>query len=117
MTAARQWSHGDQPTAAMMTLYSTALTEAHDSLGDVAVNPLYRKVSEAEFTIRHTLRYLHFTSTGAVVDPAGVGKEVGLSEDGDTGKGVLDLESVSWLAYGSLYWVTGVSACVEDWEP
>ena len=117
MTVPRQWSHGDAPTAADMTAYSTSLTEAHTALGDVAIQPLYVKLSYAEFTIRHTYRYLHFTSNGKLVDPAGVNAEIGLSEDEDAGKGVLDLESVHWLGYGAIYYVTGVSACVEDWEP
>ena len=117
MTYPRQWAHGDKPTAADMNAYSTALTEAHNSLGDVAVHLLCLKVSEAQYTIRHTHRYLHFTSTGKLVDPTAVNEDTGLSEDGNTNKGVLDLETVGWLAYGALYFVTGVSACVEDWEP
>lgn len=117
MTAVRQWSHGDQPTAALMNLYATALTEAHDSLGEGAVQMLALKLSEAQFCLVHAYRYLHFTSSGSLVDPAGLQQEVGLSEDGESGHGVLDLDSVGWLAYGALYWVTGVSACVEDYEP
>lgn len=117
MTVPREWAHGDAPTAADMTSYSTALTEAHTALGDIAVQPLYVKISEAEFCLRHIYRYLHFTSSGKLVDPAGVNDAIGLSEDGDTNHGVLDLESVHWLGYGAYYYVTGVSACVEDWEP
>lgn len=117
MTAVLQWSHGDQLTAAELNLYATALTETHDSLGDYAVQELTLKVSEAQFCVVHTRRYLHYTSNGKLVDPAGLRDEIGLSEDGGSGHGVLDLESLGWLAYGALYWVTGVSACAEDYEP
>lgn len=116
MTTPKQWAHGDRVTHTEMNKYGTALTEAHDSLGDAAMNPLCLIISEAEFCLRHTYRYLHFTSTGQLVDPTGARDPVGLSEDADTNKGVLDLESLGWLAYGALYTVTGVSACVEDWE-
>lgn len=116
MTAPKQWAHGDRVTHTEMNKYGTALTEAHTALGDVAVNPLYVIISEAEFCIRHTYRYLHFTSTGELVDPTGAQDAVGLSEDPDLNKGVIDLESLGWLPYGALYFVTGVSACTEDWE-
>jgi hypothetical protein len=115
MTVPRQWAHGDQPTATLMNQYAAALTEAHDSLGEYAIQPLRLKSSEAEFSLLHTWRYLHFTSSGALVDPAGVAKEIGLSED-ETGRGVLDLDG-TWVAYGAVYHVRGCSACVEDYEP
>lgn len=115
MTVPRQWAHGDQPTAGLMNLYAAALNEAHASLGDAAMQLLRLKSSEAEFSVLHTWRYLHFTSTGALVDPAGVEDEIGLSED-ETGRGVLDLDG-TWVAYGAVYHVRGVSACIEDWEP
>lgn len=116
MTLPRQWSHGDQPTHTMMNAFSTSLTEAHTNIGDVALNCLYLKGSEATFYLLHCYRYLHFQSNGEIIDLAGIGKTVSLSE-GDDGYGVLDLETVGWLAYGALYKVTGVSVCCEDWEP
>ena len=116
MTAPKQWAHGDRVTHTEMNKYGTALTEAHDSLGDAAVNPLNLIISNAEFCIRHTYRYLHYTSVGELVDPAGLRDNVALSEDDEINKGVLDLESLGWLSYGAIYYVTGVSACTEDWE-
>lgn len=116
MTVPRQWNHGDRPTAADMNLYATSLNEAHTALGDAGINVLYPTASEAVFTLLHTQRWLHYKSNGKLVDPVGLETEIGLSED-DNGYGVLDLETVSWLAYGALYWVTGVSACCESWEP
>lgn len=117
MTVPRQWSHGDRPTHTELNKYGTALTEAHATLGDVALNPLYVKRSEAEFTVRHTYRYLRFTSTGQIVDPTGANDPTGLSESEGADYGAFDLDTLGWLAYGALYFVTGVSACAEDWEP
>ncbi len=116
MTTPKTWTFRDAVPAAELNKISTSLTEAHTLLGDAGLNPLCRKSSEATFYMRHTHRFLHFASSGKIKDPSGIGEDVGISEDSDTGHGVHDLESVSWLTYGMLYLVSGVSCCVEHWE-
>ena len=116
MTTVRTWAHGDRPTHTDMNTYGTSLTEAHTAMGDVAWQWLYPKGSEATFTGLHTHRYLKFQSNGEIVDPSGINAPVSISED-ETGFGVYDLDQLTWLAYGGMYTVTGVSVCCEDWMP
>ena len=116
MTTPKVWTFRNPVPAVELNKIGTAATEAHTLLGDAGLNPLCRKSSEAVFYIRHTHRFLHFGSNGKIVDPAAIGKDIGLSEEADTGHGVYDLDSVAWLTYGMLYRVTGVSCCLEHWE-
>ena len=116
MTTPKVWTFRDVVPAAELNKIGTALTEAHALLGDAGLNPLCLKSSEATFHIRHTHRFLYFGSNGKIQDPAGLGDDVGVSEDSATGHGVHDLDSVSWLTYGMLYRVVGVSCCIEHWE-
>lgn len=116
MTTPKVWVFRDPVPAAELNKIGTSSTEAHVLLGDAGLNPLCLKASEAVFHIRHTHRFLHFSSNGKLVDPWGVEADVGLSEDGETNHGVHDLDSVGWLAYGLLYRVTGVSCCLEHPE-
>lgn len=116
MTTVKTWVHGDRPTHTEMNAYGTALNEAHAKMGDVALMWLWPKGSEATFTCLHTHRYLKFQSNGEIVDPTGASKSISISED-ESGYGVYDLDQIKWLTYGSLYIVTGVSVCCEDWMP
>lgn len=59
-------------------------------------------------TIFHTYKYLVYGSTGQIVDPSGVGTAITIS-DPDTGYGIYDLEGVSWMTYGMMYRVEGVT--------
>lgn len=113
MTQASQWVVGQLPTAALMNRYSTALNEAHALLGDSAINVVADKASEAVYYLVHTYRFLQFKSQGQIEDVAGVGASVGLTET--TGQAVYDLDSISWLSYGMMYRVTGVTSCMEYW--
>lgn len=65
---------------------------------------------------RHQHRYLLYDSTGQLEDPTGVNDPVTLS-DPDSGLGILDLETVEWLAPGRLYRITGCQAAWERREP
>jgi hypothetical protein len=114
----KQWSRGDVPTAAQMNQYSTALTAAHEVVGDTAVNPVIQQgVSEARFFLRHTHRYLFFRSQGQIEDPNGVEDPVSLSEQKSGAVTRFDLDDVGWLNYGMIYMVTGCSQCMEDSAP
>lgn len=117
MTQAPQWVVGQVPTATLMNQYGTALNEAHVLLGDSAVNGAAYdpKTSGTVFYLRHTHRFLLYHSTGQIVDFAKVGDSVALSSPNGATQGVYDLETVSWLTYGMLYSVTGVSTCMEYW--
>lgn len=110
------FSHAQYPTAAGLNSIGTALNSAHNAMGDSALSAGCLKASSATFFFVHTHRYLHFSSTGALRDVRGVFPDVSLSES-DSGVGVLDLDTISWLGYGTLYMVTGVSACLESAEP
>lgn len=77
-----------------------------------AYNPehgIHNLQTEGSFlTIFHTYQYLVFGSTGQIIDPSGVGDPIGLS-DPDSGFGVYELEGISWLTYGMMYRVEGVT--------
>ena len=108
------WQHGDYVTASELNKYGATLDAAHDALGDVALNfPTLADVSSAVFTMPHMKRYLWFRSTGAIVDPAGIGETVSISDENNAPT-KYDLNSVSWLYYGMIYHVTGVAWCLES---
>lgn len=113
--AMRTWVHGDKPTAAQINAFKTDLDAAHTALGDYAWNVGCKTVSESVFHFVHARRYLHFGSSGALVDVFGNYDDVSLSSGAD-GWGTLDLDTVSWLSYGTFYKVTGVSWAIEDGE-
>ena len=112
----KTWKHGDTDvSAANLTEYSTALTAAHTLLGDTAQVYAVHLASSAFFHIWHTHRYLWFKSAGQIVSIDGA-NTVGLSEPTGGGTGMVDLDTLDWLQYGQLYTVSGVSACIEDYE-
>ncbi len=109
------WQEGDKPTATILNEYRTALIEAHDGLGDLAGWSIAQiRISEAQFVLLHTHRFLHFTSVGELTALDGSNAQ-DINED-ESGVGVLDLDTVAWLVYGELYRVNGVSVCIEDWS-
>lgn len=110
------FAHGEYPLAADLNEFSDALDEIHDVLGDVAINmAVPADISEAVFTLVHKSRYLFFGSVGIIHDPSGVGEDVSISEGEDGSATKFDLDSgVSWLVYGAIYQVTGVSFCAES---
>lgn len=114
------FSHGDFVTAADINQFKTTLDAAKAAL-NVGSPALPMQVaadhaSSGEFWVWHCYRYLHYGSNGALVDQDGVYPDVSLSED-ENELGVLDLDSLGWLAYGRVYKVTGVTWCQEDLEP
>lgn len=109
------WVQGDYPTAAEINKYGTTLDTAHTALGDVAINwPTLANVSSGVFMFAHIKRYLWFQSNGSIVDMSGGGETVSISEDSSGAPTKYDLNSVSWLYYGLIYKVTGVSWCMES---
>jgi hypothetical protein len=105
----------EKPTAAKLNALADVIAEAYVILGDVGTEfPAEGQWGSGQvWRMVHVYRYLHFSSSGAIVDPTGVNPDVSISED-DTGQGVLDLDTVSWLAYGQLYKLTGISWCMES---
>lgn len=108
------WVHGETPTAAEINKYGATLDAAHDALGDVALNfPTLADVSSAVFVLPHRHRYLWFRSTGAIEDMSGSGDSVSISDENNAPT-KYDLNSVSWLYYGLVYRVVGVSWALES---
>lgn len=108
------WQHGDLPSATILNEYRDSLIAAHDALGDLAGwSVAQENISEASYVLLHTWRYLHFVSNGELLDIYS-GNKVDINED-ESGQGRLDLDTIDWLVYGSLYRVTGVTLCIEDW--
>lgn len=125
----KQWAHGDTVSHTNMQKYSDSLNAIYALCGDAPVNPAvlwsYEHFDATNFegsfyTFVHRHRYLWFKSTGAIVDPVREADPAGVAGEDDTGLtenqtnyGIYDLESISWLTYGALYYVTGTSAA---WE-
>ena len=115
-TAPDTWSHGDRPTAAKVNKWKTDLDEIHGTAGDRAIN-LPCGVDDAATRIYfiHRFRYLHFLAdAGVITDPAGIGETVAIASDG--GFNVYDLDNVSWLTYGALYYVDECNTAIEYWQ-
>lgn len=110
------WAHGNKPTAANLNEYKTAFDAANSAIAGGTVQLPAEHVSEAIFGVMHCYRYLHYGSSGALVDPTGQNESVSLSDD-DSGHGVLDLDGLGWMPYGRRYEVTGVTWCQEDVDP
>lgn len=112
-----QWSHGDQPTAALMQKYSDALNSLYTAIGTVGYNPatpFSQYEDTQEYTLAHSQRWLIYLSTGVIEDPAGVNDDVPLSNVGTGTINSYDLDQVPWLAYGQDYRVIGCSAVMES---
>lgn len=113
----RTFTHGDRPTAADMNEIKAQLDKARPLLeaGNIQL-PAERIEVGGSASFLRSYRYLHFWSNGLLVDPAGVAKDVSLSE-GENGRGVVDLDSLDWIPIGKYYRVEGVNFAQEDWEP
>ena len=95
---------------------------AYDGVGTDALNPgslfnaehsAHRLYTEGSvLTMYHRFKWLAYGSTGRIIDPSGLGADVSLS-DPDTGVGFYDLETISWLTYGMVFRVDGVTWAAE----
>lgn len=105
--------HGDYPLASTINSINDALDDAHDKMGDSARVYTVSIESSSIYTFFHKHKYLWFQSNGTIEDISGGGGEsVSISEEnGQPTK--YNLDSVSWLYYGLIYRVTGVSWCME----
>ena len=131
-----RFSHGDFPTKANLDTINDALDAIGEILSDGTTPqngeelPRYNpgvffnrekwtaggvNRDGSDYWILHKARYLHYVSTGSIVDTAGLETAVSLSNDASFN--VYDLDSVSWLAYGMMYKVTGVDFCMESTDP
>lgn len=110
MTTPHYWQHGDTVTVTRLNDMITAMDEVYAKTRDY---PLRFAVNHADngetFTIFKRGRYLHFGSNGTLEDPANVEPDVTLTEDADIERGTLDLDTIDWLATGSMFYVRSVS--------
>lgn len=112
-TPPRQWHHGDTPTAADMNIYSAGLTLLGALIRSLNWATPYSTMDDTQQVwLVHSKRYLHYVSTGEIIDPAGVGEAVSLSSPNavDT----YDLDEITWLLPGKLYQIVGCSCAFED---
>jgi hypothetical protein len=115
-TNPKVWAEGETPTKTELDKYKTALQEVEAVTGTVAVLMATPFQSSATFNLLRTRRYLHFRSNGVLADPAASEDDITLSENSDTGRGTLDLDT-TWVAYGQQFVCTGVNAVWHDDEP
>lgn len=109
------FQHGDIPVAADMNKYSDDLEAIHERMGDAiyafpAAHALPLEDHDQAYMV-HRYRWFWFQSNGTLVDAADSANTVTLTED--TEPTLLDLNGVSWMYPGKLYYVTGVTWCME----
>lgn len=115
-----EFVHGNIPTGADMNKYKDALDAIHDIAGDVlraypAAHVLAGNDHDRHYLI-HRYRWLFFQSNGSIVDPADpTNNTVTITED--TEPTLYDLNQIDWLFLGKLYYVDGVTWCVESRDP
>lgn len=109
------WAHGDIPTGAQMQIYSDDEEAIHERTGDASWYFLAAHaavgVDNDQAYMVHRYRWFWFQSNGALVDSADATNTVTLTED--TEPTLLDLNTVSWMYPGKLYYITGVTWCME----
>ena len=110
--------HGYFPVASVLNKYSQGITHIEERAASVQRNPCTRQLGNGErvyFT--HKDRYLHYKSSGQLIDVAGIEDDIALPNTSDDFANVYDLDQVAWLAYGSGYWVQGVTFAMELDDP
>lgn len=114
-TVPDRWAHGDKPTAAKVNKWKSSLDAIHTKAGDRSLNlPCGFDAAGTRIYFIHRERYLHYyADAGIITDPAGVEESVTLDSGG--GFAAYDLEGVSWLTYGALYYVDECNAAIEYW--
>ena len=120
ITTAPVFSHGEFPVAAELNkivdgqkeIYAVARTYARNSFA-----PEMDTGERATFT--HAKKWLHYKSTGTIIDPArdanpAAGNDpVSLPNPSNNWVNTFDLDSVAWIAYGSIYYVEGTDFAQE----
>lgn len=107
-----------KPTAAQLNALDAAITALENVTDGVPRQWPAQEYGGAEssWLFRRKFRWLLYSSTGELVDPFGVEDAVTLSDAPGT-YGLVDLDTVSWLAGGRFYGVTGCTYAVEVAAP
>ena len=109
------WAHGDTVSHTNLQIYSDDEEAIHARTGDasryfLAAHAAVGVDNDQAFMV-HRYRWFWFASNGTIVDAADATNTVTLTED--TEPTLLDLNTVSWLYPGKLYYITGVTWCME----
>lgn len=112
-----QFSHGDKPTAANFNKWSDGCNHIYELLPTYTRNPAVAEMGTGESVrFTHRLRWLHYKSSGQILDPAGIeANTVTLPNTSDNWANVYDLDQIQWLAYGAMYDVQGVDFA-QEWS-
>ena len=110
-----RWSHGDQVTAANMNILSDNIEYLYSLSGGIDANFAVPQIGGSDrrpsYTVVHRFRWLWYRGSGNMEDFAG-NNDTSL-DSGDAWAVALDLDTLGWLFYGSLYTVSGVSWAME----
>jgi hypothetical protein len=119
--APRTWSHADTVTSGPIDAFSNSLDYLRDILGQCVRNPAVlvdrehgpsnTDYEDSGLTFIHTLPWLVFRGSGAIVDVAGLEDPDSISDEDDLT--AHDLSSVKWLNYGDIYRVEGCTFACE----
>lgn len=129
-TYAPTWAHGDSTADAtamvgLFNQYGTVLADAATRIGVRGWHfpCLYKPVDTPRWGMHKHKRYLHYMRDGSqscyISDPYGTYDEVSLSRTTNEPNaiGVFDMDSVDWLTYGRLFWVTQGEMMWQSDEP
>jgi len=109
------WAHGDTVAHTDMQIYSDDEDAIHARMGDALYGfPAAHAsvgVDHDQAYMVHRYRWFWFQSNGSIVDASDSANTVSITED--TEPTMLDLNTVSWMYPGKLYYVTGVTWCME----
>ncbi len=107
--------HGETLVASKLTQLAANLDAVHERMGDALYGfPAAHAsvgVDHDKAYMVHRYRWFWFQSNGSIVDAADTANTVSITED--TEPTMLDLNTVSWMYPGKLYYVTGVTWCME----
>jgi len=114
------YSHGDYPIAANLNKFSNGQLHIYEKAPDILFCNAVPYITSGEYMrFVHRHRYLHYKSSGQLVDNVvgQVEETISLPNTTDDWVNVYDLDQVSWLSYGAVYYVTGVDFCQEHATP
>jgi hypothetical protein len=107
-------AHGDTIDAVLLNKYSDSLNAIYSATPVTRLDFAVRKTMNADtyYGYVHNRRYLYYKGSGKLYS-ADLSQTTALSDGSNGGTNVYDLDSVAWLAYGAIYYATGVTAMIE----
>lgn len=102
--------HGEYPTAAQMNQLISNQSHFNAVLDLVT----YGAKDGSRLVFVHSFRYLWFKGTGQIIDFAEPSNTVSVSESDTDTMTIYDLDGISWMYYGKIYYVYNCTTALES---